>query len=78
MIRAVLLDEAPLSTPLQLVSTSDDANVRRRLQSQGLRCGAIFSVVRRTAGGGLVVAVAGARVALGQRLTRALRVEVRA
>lgn len=75
---AVSLAAAPLATPLHLTGTPGESSLRRRLQAQGLRAGSTFSVVRRTAGGGLIIAVAGARVALGRDLAASLRVEVRA
>ncbi len=71
-----LTDVQP-STDAVLVAVPGEPSLRRRLQAQGLRPGAPLTVVRRSAGGGRVVAVAGARVALGKILARQLTVEVR-
>ncbi|HOB06303.1 MAG TPA: FeoA family protein [Propionibacteriaceae bacterium] len=78
MTNPVPLREAPAGSPLHVLETSSDLTARRRLAAQGIRVGATVSVVRRAAGGGLVVAVAGARVAIGQSLARTLIVEPRA
>lgn len=73
----VPLSAAPPAGLLHVVATPSDPALRRRLQDQGLRPGTPLTVVRRTAGGGLVVAVAGARLALGRDLARCLLVETR-
>ena len=49
----------------------------RRLAELGLRPGAEVVVLHRTAGGGRVVAVDGARLALGRTVLRAIPVLVR-
>ena len=69
------LASAPLNTSLTLVDAPDD--YRQRLSSLGLRVGARFSLVSRTAGGGRVALVAGSRIALGSTLLPQLRVELR-
>jgi ferrous iron transport protein A len=50
----------------------------RRLAELGLRPGTVVTVLRRTAGGGRVVAVGAARVALGREMLRALAVSAAA
>ena len=68
------LADAPLATPLTLSELPDRHALP--LSRQGLRPGAVFTVVRRSTGGGRVVSVAGARVALGRSLLRGIRAEV--
>lgn len=65
----VNLRHAPEHQPLTIAALepgSDDE--RRRMRHLGLREGAQIEVLRRTTGGGLIVAVAGSRVALGRNL----------
>lgn len=69
------LTQAPLHQPLVLVGSALDAPLARRLSSLGLRRGATIRAVQRLAGGARVIAVAGARVALGPSLLAALHVE---
>lgn len=45
-----------------------------RLRELGVRVGATVEVLRRTSGGGLVVGVAGSRVALDRASARSIRV----
>lgn len=63
---------------LVLIGSSLDTVLTRRLSSLGLRRGAQLRLVQRLAGGGRVVAVAGARVALGASLLDGLTVEAAA
>lgn len=49
---------------------------RRRLAELGLRAGAIVAVVQGTAGRGVVVDVAGSRVALDRATARRITVQV--
>lgn len=70
----ISLAEAPLATPLTLAGVP--AEHAWRLSRLGLRPGAAFSVVRSSAGGGRIVAVAGSRVALGAALLAGVRAEV--
>ncbi len=69
------LASAPLHTSLTLVHAPESC--RKRLSCLGLRIGARFSLLSRTAGGGRVALVAGSRIALGSTLLSQLRVEVR-
>jgi ferrous iron transport protein A len=71
---AVTLADAPLATPLTIVGLP--VGLARRLTRMGLREGTSFSVLRRSSGGGRVVAVAGSRVALGASVLRQVVVEV--
>ncbi len=70
------LNQAPLNTTLVLVGSTnlDDAQARR-LSALGLRTGAQVRLVQRLAGGARVVAVAGARVAIGAKILDKLNVE---
>ena len=70
------LKQAPLNTTLVLVGSTnlDDAQARR-LSALGLRTGAQVRLVQRLAGGARVVAVAGARVAIGAKILDKLNVE---
>jgi len=69
------LTQAPLNQTLVLTGSDLDAHQVRRLSSLGLRAGAQLRLVQRLAGGARVVAVAGARVALGSKLLDRLTVE---
>lgn len=69
------LTKAPLHHNLVLVGSTLDAAQRRRLSSLGLRLGAQLRLVQRLAGGARVVAVAGARVALGAAVLDGLDVQ---
>ena len=68
------LASAPLDTNLTLVEAPE--SYRQRLSSLGLRVGAGFSLLSKTAGGGRVALVSGSRIALGSSLLTELRVEV--
>ncbi|NLT29533.1 MAG: ferrous iron transport protein A [Propionibacterium sp.] len=59
---------------MMIVEANPARPVARRLASLGLRRGAEIEVLHGTAGGGRVVAVAGARVALGKDLLGDFRV----
>ncbi len=66
---------APLRTPLTVRRADGDPAFRRRLAALGLRRGARVSVVHGTIGGGRIVSVAGARIALGREVLACLYVE---
>ena len=68
------LAEAPLDTPLTVHSVPEEHS--RHLSRLGLRRGAAFTVLRRSTGGGRIVAVDGARVALGAAMLGGLRARV--
>jgi ferrous iron transport protein A len=70
----ITLAEAPLATPLTLSAVPDEH--AWRLGRLGLRPGTAFCVLRASAGGGRIVSVAGARIALGAALLRGLVAEV--
>jgi ferrous iron transport protein A len=65
---------APLGEELVLTTVSVPPTTARRLAELGLRSGAVIEVLRRTAGDGRVVAVAGSRIALDRDTTRSLNV----
>ena len=60
------LATAPLGVPLQLGVAALPAPRRLRLAELGLRPGATVTLLRRTAGGGRIVGVGDARVAVGR------------
>lgn len=74
MTHVLPLGGAPLHSPLVLADLALDGKSQRRLVSMGLRAGARLSVLQRLAGGGRVVNVAGARVALGKGVVNGLLV----
>ena len=74
----MMLKQAPLNRTLVLVGSTLDDVLARRLSSLGLRPGAQIRLVQRLAGGARVVAVAGARVAIGAALLDRLTVEAAA
>lgn len=64
-----------MRTPLTLRRSVGEPDFRRRLSALGLRRGARLTVVHRTIGGGRIVAVAGARIALDRGVLARLYVE---
>lgn len=69
------LDAAPMGRPLTLMRAEGSPDMCRRLAALGLRRGAQVQLVHQTAGGGRVVGVAGARIALDRGMLRKLYVE---
>ncbi len=61
--------------PATVSSVVGDPHIRRRLAEMGLRPGAHIEVLHRTTGGGRVVSVDGARVALDADLSKAIVLE---
>jgi Fe2+ transport system protein FeoA len=76
--RRLTLAQAPLRTPLVVATAPVDAVAAHRLLTLGWRPGAQLSVIRHSSGGARVVALSGARVAIGGPLARTLAVEVAA
>ncbi|WP_162872824.1 FeoA family protein [Austwickia chelonae] len=66
------LAEMPLGVSHTLESVAAIDGARRRLSELGLRPGARLTVLRRTAGGGRIISVAGSRIALDAQTTRQL------
>lgn len=64
---------APVGQPLRLVVVRADHKVTHRLAELGLTPGVTLSVVQAT-GGPLLVAVRGARIAIGRELARQMEV----
>ncbi|HEY6795636.1 MAG TPA: FeoA family protein [Kineosporiaceae bacterium] len=62
------LASAPLGVPLVLGNASLPVPRRLRLAELGLRPGVTVTVLRRTAGGGRIVGVGDARVAVGREV----------
>lgn len=57
-------------------SVDAEPAIRRRLAEMGIRPGATLRVMYRTTGGGRVVSVGGARVALDRELAAAVTLDV--
>ena len=70
-MQSTLLD-APFGEPVELREPTVDAPLRLRLAELGLRTGRTVRSVRATTGGGRVVAVGKAQIALDRRTCRAL------
>lgn len=66
--RQISLQVAPLNTKLTFLGVEGSPPLRRRLSALGFRRGAPFEVVQRVSGGGRIVSIAGARIALGRDL----------
>lgn len=69
----VTLDEVPGGASVTLVDAT--AAVQRRLAEMGVRVGAHVKVLYRTTGGGRVLSVDGARIAIDSRLAAAIHAE---
>lgn len=66
------LAEAPLNTPMTCVSADASPELRRRLAELGIRPGAHVRLLGRTSGGGRVVQVGGASIAIGKQVLRGI------
>ncbi|MDR1077504.1 MAG: ferrous iron transport protein A [Propionibacteriaceae bacterium] len=71
---SLTLSTAPFHHPLAVVAAADDPAAAHRLLALGWRPGAGVSVVKATVGGARVIALGGARVAIGGPLAKTLRV----
>lgn len=71
----MLLSKCPRNSRGRLVSIDVDSAYRLRLQELGLRPGAEFFVANRAAFGGVVINIAGTRVAVDARSARHIEVE---
>jgi Fe2+ transport system protein FeoA len=69
------LDQVPVGSAARLTDTSSHPSTRR-LAELGLRPGADVAVMRRISGGGRLVGLGVARLALDKPTTTSLRVEV--
>lgn len=65
--------DAPLREPLTVASVAAETRALRRLAELGIRPGATVEVLRRIAGGGRIVSVAGSRVALDAATARTIQ-----
>jgi Fe2+ transport system protein FeoA len=68
------LAELPPGARVVLVTSTDELRPALRLAELGLRPGCRLTVLARTAGGGRVVGVGHARIALGRAVARRLHV----
>ena len=71
----ITLAGAPLGVPLTIADTGVTGPAGKRLAMMGVRPGALVTVMLRTSGGGRVLDVAGARLAVGRDLLGRLSVE---
>jgi len=69
------LADVPVGTRATLALCSAEPQLRARLATLGLRCGARVEVMRRTSGGGRILGVAGARIALDPSVLRTLLIK---
>ncbi len=69
------LSQFPLRTRARLGNMDIPSEHRLRLYELGVRPGSEFFIVNKAAFGGLVVNIAGARVAVDRRSARAIEVE---
>ncbi|HET7762007.1 MAG TPA: ferrous iron transport protein A [Phycicoccus sp.] len=69
------LDRVPFGMPVRVVAAESPVDLTRRLAELGLRPGAVVRCLHRTAGGGRVLDVGGARIALGRTVLRAVTTE---
>lgn len=65
-----------ISGSATVTSVQGQASIRRRLAEMGVRSGSHVRVLYRTTGGGRVVAVGGARIALDAELADAIGVRI--
>lgn len=72
------LASAPCGVPLLLGEAALPAPRRLRLAELGLRPGVTVTVLRRTAGGGRILGIGDARVALGRGILTAVSAEIAA
>lgn len=66
------LADAPIGAELTLALCLAEPWLRSRLATLGLRCGAPIQVIRKTGGGGRIIGVAGARIALDRSVVASL------
>lgn len=69
------LADVPLGSHVVLLASHHEPSRALRLAEVGLRIGSRLVVLSRTAGGGRVVAVGHARIALDKEMTSRLRVQ---
>lgn len=72
----MLLSKCPTNTRARLVEINVEPAYQLRLQELGLRPGAEFYLTNRAAFGGVVMNIAGTRVAVDRRSARLITVEV--
>jgi Fe2+ transport system protein FeoA len=66
MLGGVTLSSAPCNVPLLIGSAQLPPSRRLRLAELGIRPGAMVTVLRRTVGGGRILGIGDARVAVGR------------
>lgn len=69
------LIDCPLRTPALLTDTAAAPQFQLRLQELGVRTGARLTVVNRAAFGGVVLNIAGTRVAVDHKSAKAMKVQ---
>jgi len=65
---ATSLSRAPIGIELRVVEAAGPTALTRRLAELGLRAGSQVRCVQRTPGGGRILDVSGARIALGREV----------
>lgn len=70
-----MLAKCPLRTRARITAVDVEKQFDLRLQELGVRAGAEFSVVNRAAFGGLVINIAGARIAVDHKSAKRIMVE---
>lgn len=68
--------DAPVDVELTLVRAQVDAQLGRRMAALGLRTGAALRVLQTTVGGGRLLSVAGARIAIDKDVAASLQARV--
>ncbi len=71
----MMLAKCPLRTRARITAVDVEKQFDLRLQELGVRAGAEFSVVNRAAFGGLVINIAGARIAVDHKSAKRIMVE---
>lgn len=71
----MMLAKWPLRTRARITTVDVEQQFDLRLQELGVRSGAEFTVVNRAAFGGLVINVAGARIAVDHKSAKRIQVE---
>lgn len=72
----MVLSSCPLQTRARIIGLQVDPQYHLRLHELGVRPGAEFSVVSRAAFGGVVMNIAGTRVAMDRHSAKRMEVEL--
>ncbi|MCK4767736.1 MAG: ferrous iron transport protein A [Desulfobacula sp.] len=72
----VSLSFAPVGTALKVISTSGGREFQRKIASLGIYPNEEIEIVERHSQGALVIKVKGSRLAIGQGMSRKIKVKV--